>query len=314
MAWLLVGGAGYIGSHVVDLLSKSGEQVFVFDNFQSGNLNLIKDKCDYMEGDISSDRDLTKLFRTKSFEGVINLAALKSIQESVNNPISYSNINHLRVKSLIDFCIEFKVEYFLQSSTAAVYGIPDSGIASESTPTIPISHYGNTKLAAEQVLADAINAGKLRGISLRYFNVVGAKSGEYIDKSGSNLFPILTRAIEGRRPLQVYGNNHPTPDGTCIRDYIHVLDLAHAHLLTINALRQRELPLNLNLGSGVGHSVLEVISEMLKFHNLDLPIDFLPKREGDGAKLIANVDLMVKELGFKPLRELHEMVESINVR
>ena len=180
----------------------------------------------------------------------------------------------------------------------------------EDSPTEPISIYGRTKLRAEACLDEAIRAGKLQGTSLRYFNVVGAKSSAFRDTSEDNLFPIACKAINDLKPLKIFGTDYETADGTCIRDYIHVQDLARAHLLTILALRERILPLHLNIGTGIGFSVLEVMNEMLKFHSLDLPIEFEPRRQGDPAKLIANVDLAKKQIGFIAEFGLREMISS----
>ena len=310
MTWLIVGGGGYIGSHVVQELLSHGFSPLIFDNFSRGNLNLAKEYSRIFIGDITNEDDLENVFNANQIEGVINLAAVKSVSESLLKPQKYEFINTIGTKLLLEFSIKHSVPFFIQSSTAAVYGSPSEGIVDEDSPTEPISIYGRTKLRAEACLDEAIRAGKLQGTSLRYFNVVGAKSSAFRDTSEDNLFPIACKAIYDLKPLKIFGTDYETADGTCIRDYIHVQDLARAHLLTILALRERILPLHLNIGTGIGFSVLEVMNEMLKFHSLDLPIEFEPRRQGDPAKLIANVDLAKKQIGFIAEFGLREMISS----
>jgi UDP-glucose 4-epimerase len=310
MTWLIAGGSGYIGSHVVQQLLSSGFSTLIFDNFSRSNHELVKANSQIFRGDITSTEDLKKVFEAYEIEGVINLAALKSVSESAVEPKKYDLVNNLGAKLLIDFSIEHHVPYFLQSSTAAVYGSPINGVVNEESPTNPISIYGKTKLMAENYLNQALLNGKIKGTSLRYFNVVGAKSKEFRDTSVSNLFPIVQKAITERCPIDIFGKDYDTPDGTCIRDYIHVEDLANAHLLTILALREKDLPLSLNIGTGRGFSVLEIVSEMLKFHSLELPIQIKPRREGDPAKLIANVDLAKNKIDFVAELGLSKMIST----
>jgi len=310
MTWLIAGGGGYIGSHVVQELLSNGFSTIIFDNFSRGNFNLAKDYSQIFMGDITNKEDLENVFKANQIEGVINLAAVKSVSESLLNPQRYDFINTFGTKLLLEFSIKHDVMYFIQSSTAAVYGSSSAGTVDEDSPTEPISIYGKTKLKAEACLDEAICAGKLKGTSLRYFNVVGAKSKEFRDTSDDNLFPIIRKAISDLKPLKIFGADYETPDGTCIRDYIHVQDLARAHMLTILALKEKTLPMHLNIGTGKGFSVLEIMSDMLKVHSLDLPIVIEPRRQGDPAKLIANVGLARSQIDFIAEFGLSEMITS----
>jgi UDP-glucose 4-epimerase len=310
MTWLIVGGAGYIGSHIVDLFLESGQNVVVFDNLTSGKLEKVAGRCEFINGDITKKSDVVKAFEKHFYEGVINLAALKSVEESTLIPNQYWEINSRGVQILLSEAINKRVPFFIQSSTAAVYGNTESGFADETTQTMPISVYGETKLHAEQTLSAAISNNLIRGTSLRYFNVVGAKSPNLRDTFATNLFPIAMKAIRSKSNLIVYGRDYDTHDGTCIRDYLHVEDLARAHLLTVKKLREGQVSQHLNIGTGVGLSVLEVISALQDFNGTNLPISFLPRRQGDVAAMVAKVNLARDEIGFVTKNGITQMVES----
>jgi UDP-glucose 4-epimerase len=310
MTWLIAGGNGYIGNHIVHHLSSRGIPTLIFDNFSQSNSKLVKKTSKFFKGDITSREDLRNVFATNEIEGVINLAALKSVSESALEPEKYDLVNNIGARLLIDFSIKHNVQYFIQSSTAAVYGTPINGVVNEDSPTDPISMYGKTKLMAEEYLNEALLNGKIKGTSLRYFNVVGARNREFRDTSVNNLFPILVKAITEQRPVEIFGDNYDTPDGTCIRDYVHVEDLARAHLLSLLALREKDLPISINIGTGRGFSVLEIVKEMQNFHSAELQIEIKDRREGDPSKLIANVDLARNEINFAAELGLNEMIST----
>jgi UDP-glucose 4-epimerase len=310
VSWLLTGGAGYIGSHVAHLFVGSGEKVVVLDNLRTGLLERVPSGADFVKADITSANELKNVFDSYPIHGVINLAALKSVEESSRLPMEYQEINAFGTKNLLDTAILKKASVFIQSSTAAVYGNPDTGIALESSAPNPISVYGSTKLLAESYLIESVSSEKIRGASLRYFNVVGAKNRLLMDKSVANLFPIVAKSLREGRPPVVFGGDYPTPDGTCIRDYIHVEDIANAHLLLARALEIRQTALSLNIGTGKGYSVLEVINAIMDFNEFNSEIEILGRREGDPASLIANADLAKMEIGFEATKGLTEMVET----
>jgi UDP-glucose 4-epimerase len=310
MSWLLTGGAGYIGSHIAHQFVEAGESVVILDNLSTGLMERIPKSATFVKGDITSDSDLAKVFKSHAIEGVINLAALKSVAESELFPDEYELVNSRGAAQVLKHSIKNGAQFFIQSSTAAVYGNPESGVAYESTAPHPISVYGRTKLAAEEELTGAMSKNSISGTSLRFFNVVGARNKTLKDNSAANLFPIVMRALSaGNRP-QVFGGDYETHDGTCIRDYVHVEDIALAHLLTARALRENTLPPSINLGTGSGFSVLEVISALQKSSGTSFDPEMLPRRFGDPAELTANVELAEAVIGFKSVRNLNDMVSS----
>ncbi len=310
MSWLITGGAGYIGSHVVDLFIASGESVVVIDNLRTGNINNLEKKVPFFQGDITNKSDLEKLFSAYEIKGIINLAGLKSVSESLLNPDEYLRVNSMGVNLLLDMAKKYGIKIFIQSSTAAVYGNIDSGVANEQASLRPISVYGESKHKAEISLVNQINDGSIRGTSLRYFNVVGAKNSHLRDSSTENLFPIVANSIKNKLSVNVFGTDYPTRDGSCIRDFVHVLDLAKAHLLAARQIEKREIPIAINIGTGNGFSVLEVIDAFQKFQMCNVEVLKLPRRLGDPATLTADVSLAERELGFQPEFGLNHMVNS----
>ena len=310
MTWLITGGAGYIGSHVVDYFFSKKESIIVMDNLLSGSRLNIEGKCTFIKGDISNNSILQEIFINHEIEGVVNLAALKSVSESALIPEEYRRINSIAAANLINESVKHSVDIFVQSSTAAVYGNLDSGIAREDSELAPISVYGKTKVEAEIALSTQVSQKKIKGISLRYFNVVGAKSEPLKDTSKANLFPIVMEAIGKKQAPQIFGDDYPTPDGTCIRDYVHVQDIARAHFLAADALRKRQTATHLNLGTGQGYSVREIMARILTHRGSSLEPLIKPRREGDPAKLVAEIELAGAELGYKPEFGLDEMVAS----
>ena len=310
MTWLLTGGAGYIGSHISELFVSSGESLVIFDNLVSGSKKNIPKGASFFEGDVRSETDLDLVFKKFKVEGVINLAGLKSVSDSEKFHKEYFEVNTHGAKQVLEACIRHQVEMFIQSSTAAVYGNIEESRAHEATKKNPASNYGKTKLRAENLLESAINSGMIKGSSLRYFNVVGAKNHGLRDLSASNLFPILSnRLSKGLRPF-VFGNDYPTTDGTCVRDYVHVEDIALGHLLAARKLKLFQIASSINLGTGYGYSVLQVINAMQAQRGTDLGITFCERRAGDVASLVANVDLAKAELGFQATRGLEEMTAT----
>ena len=310
MTWLITGGAGYIGSHVVDLFVSSGISVVVLDNLRSGNAKLIPTETPFIQGDITNTHDLNKLFTSYQVTGIINLAGLKSVEESARIPDEYFRVNSTGVETLITEAKKFGVKYFIQSSTAAVYGNLDTGVARETISPNPISNYGESKLNAEIILDKEIDFGNIAGTSLRYFNVVGAKDRNLKDISISNLFPVVANAIEQGVSPCVFGTDYRTRDGSCVRDYVHVSDLALAHLLTARQIQEKEIPNHLNIGTGQGYTVLEVIESFQRFHKSNLEVKIESRREGDPAVLTADVSLAAKVLGFKSEFDLSGMVAT----
>jgi UDP-glucose 4-epimerase len=308
MTWLITGGAGYIGSHIVDAFIDSRKSVVVLDNLKSGEVNRLPAGTPFFKGDITSKSDLEKLFSEFRISGVINLAGLKSVEESSRIPEEYFRVNSSGVRVLLDTAKKFGAKYFIQSSTAAVYGNLDKGVAFEYFHVNPISIYGESKLEAEIALEQEIINGALTGTSLRYFNVVGAKSPNLRDTSIDNLFPIVANAIKNRLPIKVFGTDYETRDGSCVRDYVHVSDVADAHLLAAQHLENQSIPSLLNVGTGHGHTVLEVIQEFQRSLESKVDVLRLPRRIGDPSVLTANIGLATEKLGFQPKRDIQCMV------
>jgi UDP-glucose 4-epimerase len=310
LSWLLTGASGYIGQHVTDVFTKNGQKILALDLHDFDVRSPHYEGIEMFKCDISNLNSLMKVFEEKEIKGIINLAALKSVEESMKYPEKYNLINTNAVKNLIYCAKLFKVEYFIQSSTAAVYGETQSGLVTELTPAIPVSPYGSSKLQAELELARAIQNGNLKGISLRYFNVLGSSRIEFQDKSESNVVPLVLNAIKSNMSPKIFGGDYLTPDGTAIRDYIHVQDLAEAHYLAAMKLTDSYMPQILNLGSGKGYSVLEVVTELLNQTGSSLAPEILDRRPGDVAKLVADIDLARKSIAFNPRYTLRDMIES----
>jgi UDP-glucose 4-epimerase len=310
MSWLVTGGAGYIGSHVVEEMISREHEVIVYDNLSSGRRERLPECVPLIIGDIFDKESLFNVFRRNKIEGVINLAALKSVTESYENSAKYEQVNYQGVKSLIEGCRKYGVEYFLQSSTAAVYGQTIESVVGEDSPTNPISPYGKTKLLAEQDVSAFTLNGYGQSTSLRYFNVIGTKRIQLRDESTANLLPIVLKAIaDGKRPT-IFGSDYPTKDGTCIRDFIHVKDVAVAHVKAVEVMTTRSIPRVLNIGSGVGYSVLEMVNEILKVKNSNLEPQFTGRRTGDIPSLIASTSLASLHLNFTARESLHSMIVS----
>jgi UDP-glucose 4-epimerase len=306
MSILVTGGAGYIGSHVVRQLGERGERVTVLDNLSTGFRSAVL-HGQLVVGD-TGDRELvSRVLREHSIDTVMHFAAHTIVPESVSNPLKYYGNNTCSTRSLLQCCQEAGVKHFVFSSTAAVYGIPEGGIAAEDSPTQPINPYGMSKLMSEWMLRDASAAYGLRYTALRYFNVAGADPRGRTGQStpgATHLIKVASETALGKRPfMQVFGTDYPTPDGTCIRDYIHVSDLVAAHRLALQRLREGGESLVANCGYGHGYSVLEVIEAVRRAFGRDFDVRMGERRPGDATAVVANSDRARQELGWKPQRD-----------
>ena len=303
MTILVAGGAGYIGSHTVKELHREGFDVLVFDNFSSGKPELVGTRpC--VRGDLLDREALRQVFRTKKIGAVLHFASLIQVGESYADPRKYYAHNLTTSLNLFDAMLEAGVKTLIFSSTAAVYGDPLETPIPETHPTNPVNPYGRTKLMVEEILRDYDRAYGLRSISLRYFNAAGAdldgETGECHDPE-THLVPNILLSLLGKRPrLGIFGNDFATPDGTAVRDYIHVADLAAAHVLALRALLAGRPSDVINLGTESGHSVLEVIRAVEKVIGRAVPYDVGPRREGDVAVLLASRGKAEKSLGWIP--------------
>ncbi|MBS2770314.1 UDP-glucose 4-epimerase GalE [Anoxybacillus rupiensis] len=300
---LVCGGAGYIGSHAVYRFIEKGEKVVVVDNLQTGHREAIHPEAIFCHGDIRDRRFLRHVFSSYEIDTVIHFAAHSLVGESMQEPLKYYDNNVYGTQVLLETMNEFDVKRIVFSSTAAVYGEPTQIPISETNPTVPESAYGETKLAMEQMMKWADKAYGIRYISLRYFNVAGAY-GAYLGEDHhpeTHLIPLILKVALGQRSeIQIFGEDYDTHDGTCIRDYIHVLDLVDAHLLAVEKLRNGGTSDVFNLGNGSGFSVKEVIEAARRVTGRDIPALVAPRRAGDPARLVASAEKAKRELGWKP--------------
>ena len=303
MATILVtGGAGYIGSHVVKELLRQHQKPIVFDNLQTGHREAAQD-TPFIEGDLSDLEKLKQTFQAHSIDAVMHFAADSLVGESVRDPVKYFNNNVKNGLKLIEIMDEFNVTKIVFSSSAAVYGEPEEVPLSEGHPCAPTNPYGDTKWIFEKVLQAFHDGGKLDFISLRYFNAAGADPDGKLGEDHSpetHLIPLVIKAALEGTPVAVYGTDYPTPDGTCIRDYIHVTDLAHAHILALRKLDQRKVSGIYNLGNGNGYSVREVIETVGKVTSRKVASFDSPRRPGDPARLVASSEKIRKDLVWTP--------------
>ncbi len=299
----MTGGAGYIGSHVVRQLGEAGEPVVSLDNLSTGFREAVT-AGDLVIGDTGDTKLLDKIFANYDIDTVMHFAAHTVVPESVADPLKYYGNNTANSRTLLECCAKNDVKHFVFSSTAAVYGIPPDGKASEATVTKPINPYGTSKLMTEWILRDLAIAGGPRYVSLRYFNVAGCEATGTIGQSTPNatlLVKVACEAAVGLRPcVTVFGTDYPTPDGTGLRDYIHVEDLATAHLKALEYLRDGGKPVTLNCGYGHGYSVREVLKSVEKAHGEPLVIKEGPRRAGDPPILVAVADKVRHVLGWEP--------------
>jgi UDP-glucose 4-epimerase len=311
---LVTGGAGYIGSHVVLQLRARGERVVVLDNLGTGFRQALGD-VPLVVGNVGDAALVAGVLREHDVDTVMHFAAHTIVPESVRDPLKYYGNNTCSTRSLLQTCSEHGIQHFVFSSTAAVYGILDSGYAAEDTPTAPINPYGTSKLMSEWMLRDLSLATPLRHVVLRYFNVAGSDTGGRIGQSTRSATLLMKVAAEhavGKRPhLSVYGTDYPTPDGTGVRDYIHVQDLATAHVDALAYLRAGGPSTTLNCGYGHGYSVRQVLDAVERISGQKLVVREEPRREGDPPVLVARADRIKSVLGWTPrLDDLDTIVRT----
>lgn len=314
MSVLVTGGAGYIGSHVVSLLGEAKKDILILDNLSTGRPeNVLYGRL--IVGDLSDQGLLDKIFSENKIEAVLHFAGSIVVPESVENPTLYYQNNTENSANLIKKCLKYNVKKFIFSSTAAVYGMPESGVASEETPTDPINPYGRSKLMTEWMLQDVSRAHDFSYVALRYFNVAGASKTGKIGQSTPRATHLLKTAAEvatqKRVGMSIFGTDYNTKDGTCIRDYIHVDDLAQAHLDALTYLDKANKSQVLNCGYGYGFSVKEVLASVEAYIGHKLNVEVGPRRAGDAVELISMAEKIKDVLGWQPkYNDLDYIVKS----
>jgi UDP-glucose 4-epimerase len=305
MAILVTGGAGYIGSHMVHELNDAGESVVVLDNLSTGFRFLLPSAVPMVVGHTGDQELVTKLIAQHRVDAIIHFAASFVVPDSISDPLGYYRNNTVNTALLLQAAIAAGVRQFIFSSTAAVYGNPESVPVREDAPTNPISPYGTSKLMSEILLHDSARAHGLRFVALRYFNVAGAdpklRTGQATPQA-THLIKVTAETVLGRREkLSVYGTDYPTPDGTCIRDYIHVTDLARAHSAALAYLRRGGGSVTFNCGYGHGYSVLEVLETARRVSGRNFAVEFTDRRAGDPAEIVADVSRIHAALDWRPM-------------
>ena len=304
MTILVTGGGGYIGSHMVHALVDAGERVVVLDNLSTGFDWAVAEAAPLVIGETGDQPRVAALIAEHKVDAIIHFAASIVVPDSVADPLGYYRNNTVNSRALIECAVKAGVRHFIFSSTAAVYGNPERVPVREDDPTIPMSPYGSSKLMTEIMLRDAGVAHDLRHVILRYFNVAGADPRGRTGQSTKGATHLIKVAVEtalgARRKMDVFGTDYPTPDGTCIRDYIHVSDLVRAHLDALKYLRAGGASLTLNCGYGRGFSVLEVIETVKRVSGVDFKVDFAGRRAGDPAQIVAAADRARAELNWQP--------------
>lgn len=310
---LVIGGAGYIGSHTVKMLAEKGYNPVVLDNLSKGHREAVA-AYPFELGDLGDKKRLAEVFQKYHIDAVMHFAAFIEVGESVKEPSKYYHNNVAQVLNLLDAMVEAQIKYFVFSSTAATFGEPVRERIDETHPQQPINPYGNTKLMVEKMLADFDTAYGLKATALRYFNASGADDSGKIGESHTpetHLIPLVLQAAAGKRPsIKVFGTDYPTPDGTCIRDYVHVNDLARAHILALEKMFRDNQSERFNLGSGSGFSVAELIKEAKQITGIDFKVETAPRRAGDPAVLVADSSKAQKVLGWKPEYSLTRIIET----
>ncbi|MFB7087914.1 UDP-glucose 4-epimerase GalE [Streptomyces sp. NPDC056296] len=313
MSWLVTGGAGYIGAHVVRALADGGERVVVYDDLSTGSTDRVPDGVPLVVGSVLDRTALEDAIRDHAVTGVVHIAAKKQVGESVELPLHYYRENVTGLATLLEAMTSTGVGRLVFSSSAAVYGMPDVDLVTEDTPCLPMSPYGETKLIGEWLINAAARAHGIRAASLRYFNVAGAAAPELADSGVFNLIPMVFERLEAGDAPRVFGDDYATPDGTCVRDYIHVKDVASAHLAA--ARRLTDAPegtsLVLNIGRGEGSSVREMVDRVLKATGRqDVAPHVTERRPGDPARVVASADRAHEELGWSARHDLDDMIDS----
>ncbi|MGQ0631410.1 MAG: UDP-glucose 4-epimerase GalE [Sporichthyaceae bacterium] len=311
MTWLLTGGAGYIGAHVLAAMRARGHEIVVLDDLSTGIRDRVPAQVPFVHADLADTAAVTEAIRRYRIGGVVHLAAKKSVPESVADPLRYYRENVGGMGALLTAMADCRVRRMLYSSSAAVYGTPAGDQVAESSPTRPENPYGATKLIGEWMVADAGAATGMAHLSLRYFNVAGSGAPELGDVGADNLIPLVFRAVsEGQRP-QVFGEDYPTRDGSCVRDFVHVCDLADAHVVAVEALQDsRAVQSVYNVGRGVGITVKEVVASVADVTGRELGYDVVSRRAGDPDQVVACVKQIAADLGWHARRDLVDMVTS----
>lgn len=311
---LVVGGAGYIGSHFVKELVNQYE-VIVLDNLSTGHRWAVDSQAIFVKGNLGDINTISQIFNEYNIEAVVHFAASSLVQESIEAPIKYYENNVISTLSLLKIMRDFGINKFIFSSTAAVYGIPNVDSIDETIPLNPINPYGRSKWMVEQILSDFAQSYDMKYVTLRYFNAAGAHEKSEIGEDHqpeTHLIPIVLEHLLGHREsISVFGTDYETVDGTCIRDYVHVIDLAKAHMLALKALLEGKLQTaTYNLGNGNGYSVNEIIKTCERITGLKANVKYVERRPGDPAKLIANSDKIYRDLGWKALYDINSIIDS----
>ena len=311
MSWLVTGGAGYIGAHVVRALTAQGLTAVVVDDLSSGHRRFVPDDVAFVEGSILDTSLLVKTMTEHDVSGVVHVAGFKYAGVSVSRPLHTYEQNVTGTASVLAAMADAEVDAIVFSSSAATFGTPTEETVTEQSATAPESPYGESKLIGEWLLRDQATAIGLRHTSLRYFNVVGSGTEDVYDTSPHNLFPLVIEALlEGRTP-RINGDDYPTPDGTCVRDYVHVADLAVSHVAAAQAMAAgRELEPVYNLGSGEGVSVRQIMDAMARVSGTEFVPEVQPRRSGDPARIVASGELAARDLDWRMRHSLDDMVAS----
>ncbi|MFF9491479.1 UDP-glucose 4-epimerase GalE [Streptomyces flaveolus] len=313
MSWLVTGGAGYIGAHVVRALVDGGESVVVYDDLSTGRADRVPAGVPLVVGSVLDGPLLEGAIRDHAVTGVVHIAAKKQVGESVEQPLRYYRENVTGLQTLLEAMTACGADRLVFSSSAAVYGMPDVDLVTEDTPCLPMSPYGETKLVGEWLINAAARAHGIRAASLRYFNVAGAAAPELADTGVFNLIPMVFERLEAGEAPRVFGDDYATPDGTCVRDYIHVQDIASAHLAAARRLTDapQGTALTLNIGRGEGSSVREMVDRILKVAGkADVAPLVTDRRPGDPARVVASADRAREELGWSARHGLDDMIDS----
>jgi UDP-glucose 4-epimerase len=311
MSWLVTGGAGYIGSHVVEAFRDAGIPAVVIDDLSSGHREFVPDDVPFIEGTILDTELVAKTMVEHSVTGVMAIAGFKYAGVSVEEPLHTYDQNVTGMVSVLRAMEMANVDRIVFSSSAATYGTPESEIVTEESPTRPESPYGESKLIGEWILRDQARARGIRHTSLRYFNVVGSGRRHLYDTSPHNLFPIVIEALIAGKTPQIFGDDYPTPDGTCIRDYVHVEDLAISHVEAARLLDEgKQLEPLYNLGSGTGLSVREIMVAMAAGTGIDFTPTIGPRRPGDPARIVASGELAARDINWQMRHSVDDMVRS----
>jgi UDP-glucose 4-epimerase len=312
MTWLLTGGAGYIGSHIVQAFHRAGTEVVVLDNLATGFRTYVPEGVPFIQGSVTDPDAVARTFDEHDIAGVIHLAGLKYAGVSVQQPLNFYRENVTGMQVLLEAVTARGISNVVLSSSASWYGTPDAEVVTEDAPARPESPYGQTKTTSEWLLrAVAVAEPTLRQTSLRYFNVVGSGAPELADHSPHNLFPKVLRAITAGQAAIVNGVDYPTPDGSCIRDYVHVVDVAEAHVVAARRLESGErCAPAYNVGRGTGSSVREVLDAMHRITGIDFPVEEQPRRPGDPARIVGAVELIAADLSWRARFDLDDMVSS----